>query len=298
MGKTFEHPLSVHDRAGMDSLRNLLAARSGELTRASYDHLLELIPAAPGVAYRPDSLDGLPGVWCIPSELASDRVLLYLHGGAYVLGSAHAYRNFVGQLAERAGLAAFVLDYRLAPEHPFPAAHEDALRAYKALSQSKRVGLVGDSAGGGLALSVLSQIERSAARGQSVRAFASVVFSPWTDLTLTAGSMTNRASEDPVLTSATLARAAGQYLDGHDARDPRASPHFDDAPLGPVQVHVGSAEILLDDATRLVNRAKVELHIWDGLVHVFQRNLRLLAAASEALDLAADFLCAHGSEIG
>jgi acetyl esterase/lipase len=276
------HPFAEIDRVAMDTFRAVIRANQGPMTRATYDSQLERIPEAPGVSYTSGSLGGVNGTWCTPLRARPDSTILYLHGGAFVLGSAHAYRHFVGQIAARAGIAAFVVDYRLAPEYPFPAAIEDARAALGALRGSEVV-IAGDSAGGGLALTLLAESD-------SVR--AGVVLSPWTDLALTGDSIETRAGEDPLLSRAILAEGARQYLNNHDPRDGRASPLFA-APsrLPPIQMHVGSAEILLDDARRFAAREPTTmLHVWQGMPHVFLRNLAMLSAARAALDLVAGFL--------
>src|SRR3954462_431450 len=114
------HPLSPADRDAMIALRSRIVKNPGTPTRASFDQLVELTPPAAGVEYREARVGGVPGTWCTPPSPRSGTAILYLHGGAFLLGSARAFRHIVGQLAARAGMAAFVADYRLAPEHPFP----------------------------------------------------------------------------------------------------------------------------------------------------------------------------------
>jgi acetyl esterase/lipase len=203
----------------------------------------------------------------------------------YLFGTARAFRHFVGHLAARSGVPAFVADYRLAPEHPFPAAFDDARAVHRALAEQLGIGnvaLVGDSAGGGLALSLL-QHEPAALCG--------VLLSPWTDLALTGESIERRAAEDPLLTRAALEAGARQYLRGQDARDPRASPLYQPTrSTPPIQIHVGTAEILLDDARRLSSAEDVDVHLWEGMPHVFPRSVGLFEAARSALDVTGAFL--------
>lgn len=269
----------------MLAMRIHLATQPTALTRVLFDQLIELTPAAAGVTYRDDRVGGVPGTWCIPPSGRAGRAVLYLHGGAYVFGSARAFRHLAGQLATSAGIDVFVADYRLAPEHAFPAALEDATGAYCALANelgTDHVAIAGDSAGGGLALAVLAA-HRAAPCG--------VLLSPWTDLTLTAESLDARAADDPVLSRAALEAGATAYLRGHDVRDPRASPVFGElANLARLQVHVGTAEILLDDADRLDALAGAEVHIWEGMPHVFPLHAATLEAAREALTVAGTFL--------
>jgi acetyl esterase/lipase len=214
--------------------------------------------------------------------------MLYLHGGVFVYGTARAYRHFVGQMAALSGVPAFVADYRRAPEDPFPAALDDALAAYRGLAAlygAQYVAVAGDSAGGGLALSLLR--EETGAR-------CAVLLSPWTDLALTGRSIESKAAEDPLLTRAALEAAARQYLGDHDRRDPRASPLYG-SPRGTpsVQVHAGTAEILLDDSLRLGSQDRVEVHAWEGMPHVFPSNIGLFDAARAAHDIIAAFLRAE-----
>ena len=207
-------------------------------------------------------------------------MILYLHGGAYILGSAKAYRNFAGQIANHAGVAAFVLDYRLAPEHIFPAAIDDSIAAFQGLSQdSASVAVVGDSAGGGLALAL-------AESKLTKRPGAVVVLSPMTDLALTGETITSNAKADFILNKFALAAAAGQYLGPNDVRNPRASPLYGNlTELPPISIHIGADEILLDDSRRFAERAggDIILHIWEGMQHVFSQSVGVLVAAEEAL---------------
>jgi len=279
------HPLCPADRDAMPAFRSQLVTTSGPPTRASFDQLVELTPPAASVEYREARIGGVPGTWCTPPSPRPGAAILYLHGGAFVLGSARAFRHFVGQLAARAGTAAFVVDYRLAPEHPFPAACEDARDAYLALASAlgtEQVAIAGDSAGGGLALGLLVAHQKAP---------CGLLFSPWIDLTLTAPSIDAKASEDPLLSRRALELGARQYLGGQDARQLRASPLFDSlSHVRPLQVHVGTAEILLDDSVRLDSLAGAEVHVWAGMPHVFPRSLARFRAAVEALDLAGAFV--------
>ncbi len=239
-------------------------------------------PAAAGVTAEEATLGGVPGWWVRPANPAAGRAILYLHGGAYVLGSATAYRNFVGQIVARSGVPAFVADYGLAPERPFPAAIEDARRAYDALVDggATHIALAGDSAGGGLALALLALVKAA-----PVAPVAAVAMSPWTDLGLESPSMVTQDAADPLLDAASLGATAALYLGDHDRRDPRVSPvHSDRSGLPPVLIHVGDAEVLRDDTLRYAEGvAGVEAHVWEGMTHVFPSSLGLLEAAEQAL---------------
>jgi monoterpene epsilon-lactone hydrolase len=284
------HGLTAADRAALASLRAALAANPVAITRASYDGLFERVPPADAVDYSEASVGGVPGVWCVPRahRERARAAMLYLHGGGFVMGSAHAYRHLAGQIAARASVPAFVADYRLAPEHAFPAALDDARAACRALATqfgAGRVALVGDSAGGGLALSLL-QDEPGVRCG--------VLLSPWTDLALSGASIDANAAVDPFLTRAGLEAGARQYLGAHDRRDPRASPLYGPArQTPPTQVHVGTAEILLDDSLRLASNERTQVHVWEEMLHVFPSSIGLFESAQAAHDLIATFLRAE-----
>jgi acetyl esterase/lipase len=296
------HPEHLLDRAAMLGMRAMIALQPtldlGPGGRAAFDALMERTPDAAGVAYAAGTVGGVPGWWCRPDDVVADAAILYLHGGAYVVGSAQAYRHFVGQLAVRAGAPAFVADYSLAPERPFPAALDDADSVYRGLAGAgfSRIAIAGDSAGGGLALSIAARMAQAAQDRAVSLPVAVAVMSPWTDLALTGDSIVARAKHDPLLTRATLETARHSYLGRMDAKDLRVSPLYGDlANLPPVLLHVGEDEILLDDARRCADRltqsgSAAELHVWEGMVHVFPANLAVLHAAREALDIAGDFL--------
>ena len=305
---TIFHALAAADRDVMDALRTRLEPTKGRLLRGpearpEFDAVKLFTPAFPGVTYAADTVGGVPGWWCRPATPgAPDQAVLFLHGGAYVLGSAAAFRQLVSQVVGRVGVECFVPDYRLAPEHPFPAAVDDAQAVYQGLVAlgKRRIALCGDSAGGGLAL-VLLALATHAAAGLlgAVVPRATVVLSPWTDLALTSESMQTRAAADFLLTKPALALNAGYYLHGHDAHDPLASPVYGNLTnLPPVQVHVGEAEVLLDDSVRYVARAQAagvaaELHVWEGLTHVFPGSVGTLLAAGQALDESGTFLTTY-----
>lgn len=206
--------------------------------------------------------------------------------------------TFVGRVAARAKVAAFVPEYGLAPEHPFPAAVDETLAAYRGLVKKgfAKIALAGDSSGGGLALVLLSSLVVEALEGSGRPPVGAAVMSPWTDLALSGASMETRDEADPLLTKDSLASAARLYLGAHDPRDPRASPLYGDlAGLPPVRMHVGEDEVLLDDSLRYGERLEnaggtVQVHTWKGMIHVFPSNVALLHAAKEALDDIGDFL--------
>jgi monoterpene epsilon-lactone hydrolase len=292
------HSIDAADRNIMNQIRTAAAAGKGHVDREPFDAMMEQTPDGAGITYEPDMVGGVSGVWCRPSAAPADRAILYIHRGAYIAGSAAAFRHLAGQIAARAGTAAFVPDYRLAPEHRFPAAFDDAHAAYRGLAEPETgaIAIVGDSAGGGLALALIAATCAEAATSGALAPCAGVAMSPWTDLALTGPSLENRADADPFLTKDALAQAAAQYLAGQDARAPHASPLYGDLRgLPKIQVHTGTDEILLDDARRYAQSAlaanvDVALHSWEGMPHVFPSTVGTLKAATQALDLIGTFL--------
>jgi acetyl esterase/lipase len=296
-----KHLLDPQDANTMANLRPMLASTKGSVTgpsaRAPFDELMGQTPPANGVTYEKTTIGGVPGWWCRPNSAPADAAILHFHGGAYVVGSARAYQHFVGQVAARATVSAFVPEYGLAPEHPFPAAVNDASACFEGLFEQgfRTIALVGDSAGGGLALSLLSLLVAQAGDVSGLRPVAAAVMSPWADLALSGESMKTRAEADPLMTRDSLATTARLYLGTHDPHDPLASPVYADlAGLPPVRIHVGEDEVLLDDSIRYGESLEaaggtVEVHTWAGMVHVFPSNL-ILRAAQQALDDVGAFL--------
>jgi len=218
-----------------------------------------------------------------------DRNVLYLHGGAYVSGAPVFYRHFTWRIAEALGACVWVLTYRLAPEHPFPAALEDAVAGYTWLANNTRdtgqIVVMGDSAGAGLTLGLLLKLRDD---GRPLPG-AAVAMSPWTDLALSGRSLTSNASADPMLKAEDLPELARYYLGGADPRTPYASPLYGDpAGLPPVLIQVGSDEILRDDAIRMAERLRAEnprsnLEIWPRMPHVWQLFVPFLPEARRAM---------------
>lgn len=264
-----------------------------EEMRPVFEGMLVSLPGDESTITEQREIGGVPGIWM---EAPGERVLLYLHGGGYTIGSALAYREYATSLARAAGAALFAADYRLAPEHPHPAALDDAIAAYRGLLElghpADRIAVAGDSAGGGLALALLVAL-RDAGLPLPARA---VLFSPWLDLALGGASMTAKAEADPSLDREGLAAAAAHYLGGLPAETPAASPLFAElSGLPPLLVEVGEAEILLSDATRLAERAAlagvdVTLHVWPGMPHVWGLFAGLLGEGRAVIEEAGAFL--------
>lgn len=262
----------------------------GVAARPAFDTIIRGAAAPEGVTYREDRIGEVSGWWCEPAAAPADTAILHLHGGWFNWGSAEAFRHLVGHIARNARTRAFVPDYRLAPEHPFPAGVNDVRACLKGLLSLglRAVAVTGDSAGGNLALTLLPT--------HDARLVAAVVFSPVTDLTLSGESWTSRAEVDPFFVRDQADQLIMAYLGGHDPEDPVASPLFGSfATLPPVRVHVGNDEMLRDDSLRFVERAvaagvDANVDVWEGVVHGFTGNAGRLQAADEALRSAGSFL--------
>lgn len=254
-----------------------------------------------GVGTRETEIRGsgdrrIPALWCEGDRATGERVLLYLHGGGYIAGSPRTHRHLAARLAQAAGARAFLPDYALAPERPFPAALEDALAAYRHLLDeghpADRIALAGDSAGGGLAAALLL----AAAREGLPRPSSAVLFSPWADMTMKAKSLRRNATRDCMLPVRRMAEVVQLTLAGHPADDPLASPalgRFDRPP--PVLLFASRAEILLDDAVALAEALRdgggdVQLEIWRRVPHAWPVFVTRNREADRAVDMAARFL--------
>ncbi|MFI5735577.1 alpha/beta hydrolase [Kribbella sp. NPDC051587] len=268
--------------------------QSHEELRADFNGRFSVLPLGDDVTLTPRTLGGVPALDVVVEGAQGDGVILYLHGGAYVVGNARTGANLAAPLARRVGVPAVSLDYRPAPEDPFPAAVDDALAAYRELA-GQNVVLAGDSAGGGLALALLLAARRE---GLPLPAGA-VLFSPWTDLTLSGASIDARADFDPLFSRENMAESAALYVSEAEAGTELASPVLADLTgLPPLLIQVGTAEVLLDDSLRLVTRAAecevdVSLDVVAGAPHVFQYFAGMMPEADEALDHAAAFLKAR-----
>lgn len=225
------HPISSADQTTVSAIRATVGSHKGQLrgtaARAPFDAIIGAVPPSDGVTYQPDTINGVPGWWCRPPLARPDEGILYLHGGWYSIGSALAYRHLAGQIATRAGVDTFVADYRLAPEHPFPAAVLDAQACYHGLVERglRRIAIVGDSAGGGLALVLLSLATAQSHSGGTLPVGA-VALSPTTDLALTGSSWETRAEAEAYFTQPQAAGFIQAYLGKTDPTDPLASPLY------------------------------------------------------------------------
>lgn len=243
--------------------------------------------------------NGVPGEWVIPEGVDIERVILYLHGGAYNAGSTHSHRALAANIAAAAKALALTIDYRLAPEHPYPAALVDAVSAYKWLLEqgipSQQIVITGDSAGGGLAIALLVALRE---HRQPMPA-AAVVLSPWTDLADNGESWQENADVDYLIHGDKLRESARIYLKGVDPQTPLASPvNANLEGLPPLLIQVGSEEVLLSDSTRLAENARlsgveVTLEVWDGMQHVWQFAANFVPEARQAIEKIGEFIIQH-----
>jgi acetyl esterase/lipase len=244
---------------------------------------------------RVDS-DGVPAAWVSSPAAAPDRVILYLHGGGYYGGSLTTHQGLASRLSKGAGAPVLLADYRLAPEHPFPAAVEDATKSYRWLLHRgfspERIAVAGDSAGGGLAVAAMLELKAS---GEALPA-AAVCLSPWFDLAMTGESIETKASVDRILRPSDMPFVVWCYLRSVDPRTPTASPLYGDlSGLPPLLIQVGTDEILLDDSRHFAERARqatvsVRLDIWEGMIHVWHAYARFVPEAREAIAQIGEFL--------
>lgn len=242
---------------------------------------------------------GVPAAWIIPSGLETKRIVLYLHGGGYNAGSITSHLPLTSNIALATKARVLAIDYRLAPEHPFPAAVEDALAAYRWLlkesSQARHIVVAGDSAGGGLTLSLLLSLREK----KLPLPAAAVCLSPWTDLTCTGESWTANAKVDFMLKKGSTFNAARLYAGEADLRTPLASPLYADlAGLPPMLIQVGSEEVLLSDSTLIAEKARsagvdVTLENWKGMQHVWQYTASMIPEARQAVTRIGEFIIQH-----
>lgn len=282
-------------------VRALLAARLPEPgapppsfaeRRAAMDTFGEMGALPTGCFHEPVTMGGVKCERVVPQGTREGRTMLYLHGGAYTMGSPRSHRPLVARLAEAARAVAIAADYRLGPEHRFPSALEDAVAVYRALlelgAEPGQLVVAGDSAGGGLALALALALKNQGLP-QPAGFF---VISPWTDLTQSGASYRTKADTDPMITKAGLDLNALAYLGGLDPRDPLASPAFGDFEgVAPVLIQTGSEEALLSDSLAMADilahaRVEVRLEVWPEMIHVFHAWSGGLQAARRAIRLA------------
>src|SRR5437762_12869220 len=288
----------------IESIRSLLASKPRPVgwaeRRKRLDDIGSIWPVADDVKLEAVDINGLPGEWSVVPDSDASRVLMFFHGGGYCSGSIVSHRRLVTEAGRAAGTRTLAIDYRLAPEHPYPAAHEDALTAWRFLRRqgipATSIAVGGDSAGGNLTLGLINRLR---AGGEELPACAWLV-SPWTDLTMSGATLGIKDAVDPLIHKAYLDELADAYAPPSiDRRDPLISPLFADLTgFPPVLIQVGSAEPLLADATRLAEAAgaadvDVTLQIWPHMIHAWPVWNASLQDGRRALAYAGQFIRAH-----
>lgn len=267
--------------------------------RAAFDAQGDITPPDPSVNFTPAAANGVPCEIGVAPGSRTDATVLYLHGGGYMIGSCQSHRGLVARLGQAAGVRTLAVDYRLAPEHPYPAAVDDAVTAYQWLleggTRPERIFFGGDSAGGGLAVATML---RCKSRNIPLPR-AAVLFSPFADMGTTGQSLTDNLERDVLVTEGMAPGMAQGYLAGADPRSPEASPIYGDlSGLPPIMIQVSSHEVLLDDSLRLLRAAiladvKVHIRVYQELPHVWQLYAGILDEGEAALAEAGTFLAQH-----
>jgi epsilon-lactone hydrolase len=288
----------------IEAVRAMLASKPRPIgwteRRQRIEEVGSIWPVASDVAFDPLSADGLAGEFSIVPDSDSSRILLFFHGGGYCSGSLVSHRRMVTEAGRAFGVRTLAIDYRLAPEHPYPAALEDALCAWRFLRNSgvaaRKIVVGGDSAGGGLTLALLQYLRDA---GEDLPACGWIV-SPWTDLTLSGATLLSKDAADPIIHKSYLEELAQAYVPaGMDRKDPRLSPLFADLRgLPPLLIQVGSEETLLDDAVRFAGAAgaaqvATTFEIWPQMIHAWPLWNARLQAGREALSHAGAFVGLH-----
>jgi len=270
-------------------------------SRAGFEMIAGMFPVETDIKCEPLNVSGVKSEWVSAPDADAGRAILYLHGGGYVIGSINTHRSLAGRLSRAAKARVLLIDYRLAPENPHPAAVDDALAAYRWMLQQglkpSRIAVAGDSAGGGLTVATLVAIRDA----KLPLPAAGVPMSPWVDLEGIGESMTAKAAADPIVQKSGLLNMAAAYLNGQNPRTPLAAPLYADlAGLPPLLIQVGTAETLLDDASRLAERAKkagvnVTYEPWENMIHVWQLFAPMLDEGQQAIDKVGAFVRKHAA---
>ena len=289
------------DGGEIDSVRALLSSKPRPVgwvqRRERLDEVGSIWPVADDVSSGSVDLDGVPGEWSIAPGSGATRVLLFFHGGGYCSGSILSHRRMVTEAGRAAGARTLAVGYRLAPEHPFPAALEDALTAWRYVRNqgvaAGHIAVGGDSAGGGLTVALINRLRDA---GEELPGCAWLV-SPWTDLTISGETLATKDAVDPIIHDGYLGELADAYLPaGMDRKDPQVSPLYADLKgLPPALIQVGSAETLLADATRFAAAAgaadvRVTLEIWPHMIHAWHLWNAHLEPGRRALTNAGSFI--------
>lgn len=256
-----------------------------------------------GVESEKIKIDHIPCEWILPRQADHNKVLLYFHGGGYAVGSTQTHRALVGEIARQAGYCALIVEYRLAPENPFPAAMNDAVRTYDWLLETghhpEDIIIAGDSAGGGLSLACMLKLKE---RGTELPA-AAILISPWVDLTISQPSVVQNVDKSPIIYLKEMEVWAANYAGKYPTDYPLISPLFADlSGLPPLLIQVSDSEVLIDEDTLLANKAKeagveVEFQVWQQLIHVWHIYWRYLPSARDAVGKIVDFIDARSPAV-
>jgi acetyl esterase/lipase len=286
-------------QAVLDFLKNRPWPLAISERREVYDTLGDRFPLKPDVDVKTDTLGGVRVEWTFTPAARKDGLVVYLHGGGYVYGSLKSHRHLAAEIGRKVGLPSLAVDYRLAPEHPFPAALDDVLAVLQAMRETgtglRNIVLAGDSAGGGLAVAVMLALRD---RNLPLPRCAFLI-SPFTDMTAGGRSFEEKAAVDPGVKKETIEFVAKAYLNGTDPRHPLASPIFADLRgLPPLMIMVGSTEVLMDDSAQLARAAgaadiHVRFEIWPAMVHIWPTYYQMLSKGAEALEQGAAFIRSH-----
>ena len=289
----------------LDTVLEMIRVRSAEVRkttdddRLSYERIMSSLPLDDDIETERVGANGVPAEWITAPESQAGRVIMYLHGGGYLFGSVRTHRVMLAHMARAAKAKVLALDYRLAPEIPFPAPVEDSVSAYQWLlgqgTTAEKIVIAGASAGGGLTVAALVAWRGV---GEPMPA-AGVCISPWTDMESTGESMPTNAEADPSVSKERLLKIARVYLAGKHPRAPLASPiHADLTGLPPLLLQVGGIEVLLDDSSLLKARANeagvpVEMEVWDDMPHVWHHYAPILPEARQAIGKIGKFVLQH-----
>jgi epsilon-lactone hydrolase len=292
------------EQSDIEAIRALLSSKPRPVgwpaRRQRLDEIGSVWPVASDVSLSPVDINGIPGEWSTLAGSDSSRVLLFFHGGGYCSGSITSHRRMVSEAGRAAAVRTLAVGYRLAPENPFPAALDDAVRAWYFLRRqgtaAEHIAIGGDSAGGGLSLALALKLH------EVKEAFPACLWlvSPWTDLTMSGSTLITKDAIDPLVHKGYLCELADAYLGrGADPKDPRVSPLFANLTgMPPILIQVGSAETLLDDALRLAAAAgeadvPVTLEIWPHMIHAWHLWNAHLESGRRALSNAGNFMRNH-----
>jgi acetyl esterase/lipase len=288
------------EQVDIAAIRALLSAKPRPVgwaeRRQRLDDIGAVWPVAPDVTLSAVDIDGIPGEWSTVPGSDRSRVVMFFHGGGYCCGSIRSHRRMVTEAGRAAGVRTLAVGYRLAPEHPFPAAFDDALSAWRFLRRQgiapEHIAVGGDSAGGGLSLALFMELRD--AKEQPPACLWLV--SPWTDLTMSGPTLATKDALDPLIHKTYLGELAAAYLGATARQDPRVSALFADLTgMPPTLIQVGSAETLLDDSVRLAGKAgatdvRVTLEIWPHMIHAWHLWNARLEPGRQALDSAGTFM--------